>query len=556
MTHDPQNALRRTPEWARHAIWYQIMIDRFRDGDPANNPPHARKWTSDWFEPTELEASLAPEFYQYVFGRFYGGDLTGLSQSLDYLIDLGVNAIYLNPVFQASTHHKYNATNFLHVDEYFGRRRDYDEIVATEDLLDPSTWKWTEADLQFRAFLQEAHARGLHVIIDGVFNHVGLAHPALKDVIKHGQASRFADWFDMVSWDPVDWHGWAGHRDLPALRKDANGIASATAKQHIFDVTRRWMDPDNDGDPSDGVDGWRLDVPSEIAMPFWAEWADHVKAINPQAYTTGEIWHRADAWLDGRHFDAVMNYEFARPVVDWLCNQKHRCSTMHLVERLATVRGAYHPAHHAVVQNLVDSHDTARFASMAINPDRDYERGHRAQEHPNYNHGKPGAAAYARLRLAALLQMTYVGAPMIYYGDEVGMWGADDPSNRKPMLWRDLEPYEKPNENFVMTEHLSAYKEMIALRSRHPALRSDHFETLLVKDASDVWAFHRWDETDQLIVVLNGSEYVRDAELPMREDLRRDWRVVFGPRDALNVSDEEIEVRVAALGGVVIAAPR
>lgn len=552
MTHDTRN----TPEWARHAIWYQIMIDRFRDGDTSNNPPHCRPWRSAWFTPTEHEKSIGPEFYQYVFQRFYGGDLVGLKWSLDYLVDLGINALYLNPVFQADTHHKYNATNFLHVDEYFGLTRDYEAVAATEDLLDPSTWKWTDADMRFREFLHDAHSRGIRVIIDGVFNHVGLPHPAFQDVLQNGRESRFADWFDIISWDPFDWNGWAGHRDLPVFRKDGNGLASATAKQHIFDITRRWMDPDGDGDPSDGVDGWRLDVAPEVAMPFWAEWAAHVKAINPEAYTTGEVWHRADEWLDGHHFDAVMNYEFARPVVDWLCNEQHKIKPMQLVERLATTRGAYHPANHAVLQNLLDSHDTARFVSMTINPDRDYETGHRAQENPNYRHEKPPAESYARLRLAALMQMTYVGAPMIYYGDEVGMWGADDPTNRKPMLWRDLEPYEKPAENAVMTDLHAAYREMIALRNNHAALRSDNFESLLANDASDVWAFHRWDDNEQLIVALNASDYVRDAELPIRDDLRREWRVVFGEADALRVTDEEIDIRVSALGGVVIAAPR
>ncbi|MFO0783683.1 MAG: alpha-amylase family glycosyl hydrolase [Phycisphaerales bacterium] len=174
-------------------------------------------------------------------------------------------------------------------------------------------------------FLAEAKKQGFHVVIDGVFNHVGTGHPAFQDVKAHGRTSRFADWFDIKTWEPFTYDAWWGFSELPVFKKDPEkGLASKTAREHIFAVTQRWMDPNGDGDPSDGVDGWRLDVPNEVPLPFWWEWRTLVKKINPNAYISGEIWDRAEAYLDGRAFDGVMNYEFAKPAVQWVANQKQK----------------------------------------------------------------------------------------------------------------------------------------------------------------------------------------------------------------------------------------
>ena len=154
---------------------------------------------------------------------------------------------------------------------------------------------------------------------------MGTAHPAFVDVRANGRESRYADWFDITSWEPFAYEGWAGFGELPAFRKDqTHGLASETARRHIYDITRRWMDPDGDGDPSDGIDGWRLDVPNDVPMAFWYDWCDFVRSINPDAYITGEIWSRADEWLDGRSFDAVMNYQFAEPALAWIGNKDKR----------------------------------------------------------------------------------------------------------------------------------------------------------------------------------------------------------------------------------------
>jgi glycosidase len=311
------------------------------------------------------------------------------------------------------------------------------------------------------------------------------------------------------------------------------------------------MDPDGDGDPSDGIDGWRLDVPNEIPAPFWVEWRALVKSINPDAYITGEIWDRAEVWLDGQRFDAVMNYPFARAAVAWIFDRKKKISASEIDRRLAELRLAYPAPATYVMQNLMGSHDTDRVVSMALNPDRTYDSENRVQDNgPKYDNSKPPAECYAKARLAALLQMTYLGAPMIYYGDEVGMWGADDPTCRKPMLWKDLEPYDKPDENAVMEDHLAFHRRIIALRNAHPALRTGSFETLLTDDKTDLWAFMRGAENEQLVVVLNASAQPRDVIVPLPPGAPKTWQQVFGAADGdgARISGEGGKLAVRGVG--------
>ncbi|MFH1746581.1 MAG: alpha-amylase family glycosyl hydrolase [Planctomycetota bacterium] len=545
-----------TPDWAKNAIWYQLMPDRFRNGDPANDPPHTRVWTSHWETRSPWESPDENHFRHFdLTSRYYGGDLAGLEEKLPYLRDLGVTALYLNPVFKADSHHKYDATNYMHIDDHLGTLGDYEKVAAEEDLLDPSTWQWSKSDRQFLRFIAKAHELGLRVIIDGVFNHVGRPHPAFQDVLANGQNSRFADWFDVTSWEPFEYSGWGGFGELPEFKKSATGLASEMLKQHIFNVTRRWMDPNGDSDPSDGIDGWRLDVPNEIPMPFWVEWRAVVKSTNPQAYITGEIWDQAAMWLDGKHFDAVMNYPFARAVVAWIMDRDQKISVSEFDRRLKELRLSYPVPATLVMQNLMNSHDTDRLVSMALNPDRAYDHANRLQDNgPDYNTSKPAAEAYARARLVALLQMTYVGAPMVYYGDEAGMWGADDPGCRKPMLWDDLESYENPAENHVMKDHREFYRRAIALRRAHPALRTGLFQTLLTDDRADVWAFLRWDRDEQLIVVLNASDQPRDVTITLPSHSPNIWTGVFGAEGHYPETDRTLSVKVPAISGVVLHA--
>jgi glycosidase len=446
----------------------------------------------------------------------------------------------------------------VHVDESFGTQGDYAKAEAVENLLDPKTWTWTPTDLLFLEVLKEAKKLGIRVILDGVFNHVGTAHPAFRDVqAKHG-GSAYKDWFSIRSWEPFEYDGWAGFLELPVFRKNDQGFTSDEVKQHIFNVTRRWMDPNGDGDPSDGIDGWRLDVPNEVAMPFWFEWRALVKSMNPDAYIVGEIWKRADQWLDGRSFDAVMNYPFAETIIQWIRDRNHKINVSEMDRRLAELRRAYPAESTYVLQNLVDSHDTDRLVSKMRHPDSQYDKGNREQENPAYLGGKPSSEEYRKARLIALVQMVYVGAPMVYYGDEVGMWGADDPTNRKPMLWKDLEPYEKSDENFVDEVHLDWYRRIISLRQAHPALRRGSFETVLNDDAQDTWIFLRSLAGENILVAINASSNEVQIDLSHTSvgTCTGHWQTIFGGEGA-SVSDDQFpRVSVSALSGRVwILAP-
>ena len=546
-----------TPEWAKHAVWYQIMLDRFANGDLSNDPPNTRAWSSDWRALSESERASGQTFWEWaVFQRHYGGDLAGLQSRIPYLQALGVNALYLNPVFEAPSAHKYNASTYVHIDDAFGGKSAVD---AHEDLLNPATWTMNASDRAFVDTLAQLHAAHFRVIIDGVFNHVGDTHEAFIDVRTNGARSRYADWFEIESFEPFTYRGWAGFGELPAFRKNTTGIASATATAHIMAITRRWMDPNGDGDPSDGVDGWRLDVPMDVPLGFWREWRALVKSINPDALIVGEIWTRADMWLDGSTFDAVMNYPFADALLSWVGDDANAISASALDQRLAILRDAYPSEATYALQNLVDSHDTDRLVSMLANPNRGYDRANSERAGSIYEGGKPSREIYRRARLVALAQMTSVGAPMLWYGDEVGMWGSDDPTCRKPMIWADGEANVDPNER-VDEAHLAHYRAIIALRTQHAALRTGSFRTIFTNDAAKVWIFARELDGERIIVALNASASAFTARLGEKEIAGFAWSTAFESDDHLQLPSVDasgaITCTLPAHGGLVLVGTR
>ncbi len=526
----------RSVPWYTGVVWYQIFPERFRNGDPSNDPTPAdagitnypgwriSSWTADWYELTDWERARSEKFYNIVFDRRYGGDLQGILEKLDYLEGLGVGAIYLNPIFESPSLHKYDASMYRHVDNNFGPAPDRDrKIWAAEKPDDPTTWRWTSADSLFLALVQEAHARGMRVIIDGVFNHVGDTFWAFQDVRRNGPESPYASWFEIKRWDDpntpqdeFDYACWWGVRTLPEWREDDHGIVDGP-RQLIFAITRRWMDPNGDGDPSDGVDGWRLDVPENVDPDFWVEWCSYVRSLNPEAYTTGEIWGDATDWLRGDRFTAVMNYAWAQAVVSYFVNRERKITASEFDRRLAGIRARYLERVLHVLQNLIDSHDTDRLASMVVNPDRDFDRDNSPRWNPRYDVRKPRDDEWQLVRLVVLFQMTYVGSPMIYYGDEAGMWGADDPDDRKPMVWPEmsfadethhpLPGHTRPRDPVFFDRELHHwYRRLIHLRNRHRVFRRGGYRTLLADDERDLFAFERALDEEQAIVVLNRSQ--------------------------------------------------
>ena len=600
------------PEWARGITWYQIMPERFHNGDPNNTPrasdqkyawPHdhtspleLHPWGSDWYRLQPYERENGKDIWFNIQRRRYGGDLLGIIDRLDYLQDLGIGALYLNPVFEAPSHHKYDAAGYHHVDPAFGPDPDGDRVImAREKPHDPATWNWTSADELLLQLIEEVHRRGMYIILDGVFNHVGLASWVYQDILRNQQKSEFSDWLDVESWKdgasgstvtdvsmpPLQKslaknygssspfrpgfrvRSWEGFLELPEWRQDRRGIVDGP-RQYIFDITRRWMDPHGNGDTFQGVDGWRLDVAFCVKHPFWKAWRKHVRSINPDAYLVAEVIDsvkKTCAYVKGDEFDAVMNYNFQFACNDFFIWTRNRLTASQFSERLEELMSAFpHPVPHAM-QNLLGSHDTDRLASRIVN--RDLGGGRRwwdfyqrsKADNPDYDTRKPSPEERRTQRLMALMQFTFPGAPMIYYGDEAGMWGANDPCCRKPMVWADIEhedeavlpdgtPREKTDPVFFDADLHHYYRSLIHLRNERAALRHGDFTMLGVNDKAGVIVFRRSigaaDESveDEVIVAMNnGSE---DAVVTIQPLSRKNFRDLILPAGAAseNPADE------------------
>jgi glycosidase len=511
------------PDWARNVVWYQIFPERFRNGATENDPPHTLPWRWDWYKMAAWERPRDDgKFSNDWYGRRFGGDFQGVLSKLPYFRELGVTALYFCPVFESNSNHGYDTIDYRHISQYFGFKGDNEEVIAHETL-DPTTWKWTPSDKLFLQVVKAAHAQGLKVIIDGVFNHMGRNSFAMRDLLANGQKSSYADWFDVTDWGPpVKYHSWGGGGALPVFHKDSRtGYASASAKQYIFNVTRRWMAPN--GDPADGIDGWRLDVAQDVPAPFWIDWRKHVKGINSNAYITGEIWGIATKYLRGDEWDAVMNYQFAMRAIRYFVDHKRKISASEFDGQLKHLLASYPMQVNYVMQNLYDSHDTDRLVSMIANPDRNYNQGDHPQNGDPYDGSKPGPSAYQVLKLMATFQMTFLGAPMIWYGDEAGMFGASDPTDRKPMLWRDLEPYDNP-QDAVMQDVYEHYRRVIAIRNTYPALRTGQFHTWVTDDPNDLYGFTRTRGDEVVAVIVNNSD--RDQSVVLSSPFPDGSRVV------------------------------
>jgi cyclomaltodextrinase / maltogenic alpha-amylase / neopullulanase len=546
-------AQKKFPDWADGIVWYQIFPERFANGDTANDPDaekvfadsksipenwKVKKWTSNWFSEDDWEKKLGGNVRDHMYERRYGGDIQGIIDHLDYLKDLGVGAIYLNPVFDAVSLHKYDGSTYHHIDTNFGQDPEGDrKLIDLEKPDDPKTWSWTSADKLFLKLIEEVHKRGMRIVIDGVFNHTGRQFWAFKDIVKNQENSLYKDWYRIISFDhhstlqnEFDYKGWWGAKSLPEFNRTENDLFPGP-KQYVFNSTQRWMDPNGDGDPSDGIDGWRLDVAKEVPMGFWRDWSKLVKSLNPEAIIIGELWELSPDFVsaDGP-FDALMNYNFAFAVNDFFIADKSKITTAEFVERLMEVQNTYPLKNLNLLQNLVDSHDTDRLLSIIKNPDRQYDRDGN-EGNKNYNPGKPSAKDYELQKLVLAFQMTYQGAPMIYYGDEVGMWGADDPHDRKPMVWSldsvesnglyednlkyddevidESSGFHKGFGDYTVEQNkniLEFYKKLIAIRNKYPCLQKGIVKFLFTGSTNPVFVFERKLDDKRILVAFNLSE--------------------------------------------------
>jgi cyclomaltodextrinase len=429
------NAPSTMPEWVPDAIFYQIFPDRFFNGDPSNDPPNAEPWGNP---PTPF--------------NFFGGDLRGIIRKLDYLEDLGVNALYLNPIFKARTNHKYDTCDYYEVDTAFGGNSSLKELV------------------------EELHRRGMRIILDGVFNHCGDGFWAFEDIKTLGASSIYSDWFLVRSYpiraNPPSYYTCGGCWYLPKLN-----VSNPQVREYILKVATHWLE-------EAGIDGWRLDTPCKIPLDFWREFRTAVKVVDPQAYLVGEIWRDAGIWIKGNTFDGITNYRLRELILDYCANG------ILDAEDFAYEVASLHESHGSAAPfmlNLMGCHDTPRVLTVF--------RGE-----------------VERLLIALTFQFTTVGAPMIHYGDEIGMVGNTDPDCRRTMIWEEA----KWNRQIF-----NLYLELIALRRSHKALRQGNFESLLTFDK--VYAYRRVYRNDEIIVVLNPGQAVMDLGIPTNSQVEK-WR--------------------------------
>jgi len=351
------------PEWVKSAVFYQIFPDRFANGDPGNDPVNVQPWGST---PTRQ--------------GFQGGDLRGITQNMDYLLDLGINAIYLNPIFLSPSTHRYDTVDYLRIDPKLGDMQDFKDLIA------------------------EAHHNGVRVILDGVFNHCARGFFAFSDILENWSESPYLDWFHVKrlplrAYEPGkarNYVGWWGYKSLPKFNTNNPAV-----RRHLLEVSRYWIEQ--------GADGWRLDVPNEIDDDdFWAEFREVVKQANPEAYTLGEIWDVNPRWANDTHFDGLMNYPARTALLRLLNGASGGRDFGDEVERLLEV----YPRENVYAQyNLLGSHDVERIMTMCGEDPR-------------------------KVGLAYLFLFAYPGIPSIYYGDEIGLTGGRDPDCRGAFPWQ------------------------------------------------------------------------------------------------------------------------
>ncbi|WP_238533620.1 glycoside hydrolase family 13 protein [Pedobacter agri] len=536
-----------TPEWSKGIVWYQIFPERFNNGDPTNDPKaedqdgaypfnttspfQIHSWTSDWYQLQPYEQQNGKDIYYNLQRRRYGGDLQGVINKLDYIKSLGVDAIYMTPIFWSPSSHKYDALCYHHVDPTFGPDPKGDiALMEKENPLDVKTWVWTKADLLALKLIKEVHSRNMRIIFDGVFNHMGVKSFAFRDVDKNQQASPYADWFSVKSWNDAakgttfDYNGWFGVKTLPEFKEDNHGIV-AGPKQYIFNATKRWMNPMDKG-TKDGIDGWRLDVAYDVGHPFWKDWRKWVRSINPTAYMTAELVYpinETKPYLEGDEFDATMNYNFAFIMHDFFIQDKTGSTVTAFDARLKELREAFGNDVALNMQNLMNSHDATRLASAVANPDGlkfgdwgKYFNWSQKSNNKDYNARKPTASQIQKQKLIAAFQMLYLGSPMIFYGDEAGIWGGNDPDCRKPMIWEDKK-YDPETYNPDQTRHgadqvafnkelFKWYQKFMGLRKTYKSLQLGDYTTVEKNDMQRFYAFSRKYNNEEVIVLINRSE--------------------------------------------------
>jgi len=504
-------------------------------------------WTWNWYEQEDWAKQNGKSFETNLQYRRYGGDLQGVLDKLDYLSTLGITAIYINPINDAPSLHKYDARNYHHVDVNFGPDPVGDnKIMAQENPEDPSTWKWTSADKLFLKLIKEVHKRGMKIIVDYSWNHTGVEFWAFQDILRNQANSKYKDWYDIKSFDDPNtpenefsYVGWLNNQSLPEIKKvnittkrvaglPYEGNINEGAKQHIFAVTKRWLAPD--GIIEDGIDGYRLDVADQIPMGFWRDYRKFVKNINPEAYLVGEIWW--EKWPDklmnpapyesGDVFDAVMFYQAYRPARSFFAINNLEIDAKQFKDSLEFQWNRLKTPFRYAEMNVNATHDSPRLLSCFENPGK-YKYMAKPNDDSTYITGKPRAGTYQRVRLYLVHQFTSIGSPAIWNGDEMGMWGSDDPDCRKPLWWTNYTFDPETRTNFQKKpktydkvafnqQHFDFYKKLIRIRKENPVLMDGKLE--FIKAEGKTLSYKRYDSVNEIIVLFNLESTGKSFELP------------------------------------------
>jgi cyclomaltodextrinase len=459
------------PDWVQDAIFYQIFPDRFANGNHDNDPPNLMNWGS---QPTTW--------------GFQGGDLIGILQKFDYLLDLGINAIYLNPIFQAASNHRYNTMDYYRIDPKLGTFEDFHRLI------------------------EHAHRNGVRVILDGVFNHCGRGFFAFNDVLENQEYSPYRNWFNIKHF-PVDAYsaggatdylGWWGMKSLPKFNTD-----NPSTRKYLLDVARYWIEQ--------GADGWRLDVPNEINDDsFWAEFRRVVKSTNSEAYLVGEIWTSDLRWVGEEHFDGLMNYPIMEALSGFLAT--NTLDAAHFAEKVEGLLSLYPRENAYAMFTPLDSHDTERILTrMGNNPEK--------------------------TRQAFLFQFAYPGAPAIYYGDEIGLVGGKDPGCRGAFLW------EESQWNAELRNHV---KTLVGLRKNHVALCRGDYVKINPSTVPSCFAFARTMQDDKVLVIMNSSATEAVVCIDVNPIGWEDGRIVkdlISSEKHYAIINRSVEITLPAWGG-------
>ncbi len=504
----------KVPDWAPDIVYYYIYPERFRNGDKTNDPRPGRdryqnhgvelhtKWIDRPWRPGTGDGS------DHVHGNdFFGGDLAGIIDKLDYIKDLGANTIYMTPVFQAPSNHKYDTADYTRIDPAFGSNDDFVRLT------------------------REAAKRGIRVILDTSLNHVGSDSKYFNRFGNFGAggafdnghintASPYASWFtlDATQSNPdKQFKGWVGINDLPELNK-ASPAWREFAYRSPDSVTKQWLDR--------GASGWRMDVAPWVPDDFWREWRTAVKRAKPDALTVAETWFDASKFFLGDMFDSTMNYIFRNAVLEYAAGGK----AQRLVANLELMREAYPPQVHSALMNLLSSHDAARAL---------HQFGwHEGSEDPALI-----ARAKQRLLLAVFLQMTYPGAPTVYYGDEVGVTGGDDPYNRGTYPWADLGG--QPD-----LALLAEFKKLIKLRHDHAVLRRGSLATPLFVDEHVVVLLRQYQGL-WAVTATNNADTQATVTVALPASAKKAFREAITGA-SVDASGEQLTLTVPPLFGTVL----